>query len=96
MIEIKKLFKEIQESELVVTDRLHGMISSYINNVPAIVFSNYNHKIISSYEWVKGGRIALWNEELNISSFISSSKLENNKSLKSKFSVLSDKIQKLD
>ncbi len=52
--ELKKIFKEIAKSRVVVTDRLHGMIFSVITGTPCIVFSNYNHKIKSTYEtWLK-------------------------------------------
>lgn len=46
-------FEEFQTSELVITDRLHGMIFAAITGTPCIVFSNFNHKIIESYEWLK-------------------------------------------
>ena len=52
--ELKRIFKKISQSKLVVTDRLHGMIFSAITSTPCVVFSNYNHKIKSSYEtWLK-------------------------------------------
>lgn len=47
------LIYRFQTSELVVTDRLHGMILAAITSTPCIVLSNYNHKIKSSYSWVK-------------------------------------------
>lgn len=53
--ELRKIFKKIARSKLVITDRLHGMIFSVITGTPCVVFSNYNHKIKSSYEtWLKG------------------------------------------
>lgn len=46
---------QISKSELVVTDRLHGMILSAITGTPCIVFYGYNHKIKSYYDtWFKG------------------------------------------
>lgn len=44
------LFKKVN---LVVTDRLHGMIFSTITSTPCIVFGNYNYKILESYKWIK-------------------------------------------
>lgn len=41
-------WNELTNSELVLTDRLHGMIFSYITQTPCLVISNKNHKIISS------------------------------------------------
>ncbi|MFV0197395.1 polysaccharide pyruvyl transferase family protein [Empedobacter falsenii] len=42
-----------RNSNLVVTDRLHGMIVSAISGVPCIAIGNYNHKIIESFKWIK-------------------------------------------
>lgn len=52
-IELKKIWKAFSTAEIVVTDRLHGMIFCYITNTPCIVFENSNHKIRGSYEWIK-------------------------------------------
>lgn len=55
--ERKKLLGELidqyKKSMLVVTDRLHGMILSYITNTPCIVFAGDNNKIAGCYEWIK-------------------------------------------
>lgn len=42
-----------RQSKLVVTDRLHGMVFAAITGTPCIVFSNYNHKVRGTYEWIK-------------------------------------------
>lgn len=42
-----------RNSNLVVTDRLHGMIVSAIIGVPCIAIGNYNHKIIESFKWIE-------------------------------------------
>ena len=57
--------EEIKELKILVTDRLHGMIFSYITGTPCIVFDNKNHKVSESYNaWVKGcGFIRLVNEK---------------------------------
>ena len=56
----RERMKEIQEKlnqyfcgNLVITDRLHGMVCSAITGTPCIAFSNYNHKIKSTYEWIR-------------------------------------------
>ena len=53
----EKVFKEkldeFRSAELVITDRLHGMIFSTITSTPCIALGNYNHKIRSSFEWLK-------------------------------------------
>lgn len=51
--ELNKIWNQYKSSELVITDRLHGMIFSYITNTPCLVFLNNNHKISASYEWIK-------------------------------------------
>ncbi|MBQ2986135.1 MAG: polysaccharide pyruvyl transferase family protein [Tyzzerella sp.] len=49
--------EEFKKSELVVTDRLHGMVFSYLTHTPCIVLSNYNHKVCGLYEWIKDSSI---------------------------------------
>lgn len=41
------------KSEMVVTDRLHGMIFSAITGTPCVVFPNYNHKVCGCYDTIK-------------------------------------------
>lgn len=48
-----ELLERISSSEIVVTDRLHGMIFCYITDTPCIVLSGSNHKIRGCYEWIK-------------------------------------------
>ena len=43
---------EFASAELVVTDRLHGMIFATITGTPCLVFSNNNHKVSESYKWI--------------------------------------------
>lgn len=50
---LENLFLTFQSSELVITDRLHGLIISVITSTPCIVFSNFNHKIIYSHKWIE-------------------------------------------
>lgn len=45
--------EEFQKAELIVTDRLHGMVFAYLTNTPCVVFSNYNYKVAGVYEWIK-------------------------------------------
>ena len=46
-------FKDFQKSELVITDRLHGMVFCAISGTPCIVFGNYNQKVKGTCEWIK-------------------------------------------
>ena len=50
--EIKEKMDDMRKSSLVITDRLHGMIFAVITGTPCIVFSNYNHKVKGTYEWI--------------------------------------------
>lgn len=52
---LDKMLVTFSESMLVITDRIHGMIFSYLTNTPCIVLGNYNHKVESEYEWLKKG-----------------------------------------
>lgn len=47
---VNRKLKQINNSSLVITDRLHGMIFSKICHTPVIVFDNNNHKIRNSYK----------------------------------------------
>lgn len=44
--------KEFSKAELLVTDRLHGMVFGMLAGVPVAVFSNLNHKIDGVYRWI--------------------------------------------
>ena len=49
-----ELLDKIKDVKVFITDRLHGMIFSYITQTPCIVFDNNNHKIKGTYEkWLK-------------------------------------------
>lgn len=51
---IKAKILYVQSKQLIITDRLHGMILCYITNTPCIVFRNTNHKIVETYNnWLK-------------------------------------------
>lgn len=41
----EQLLQKYRENQLVVTDRLHGMIFAAITSTPCIALGNYNHKI---------------------------------------------------
>lgn len=49
---VSEKLKQFSEAELVITDRLHGMVFAAISGTRCIVFTNYNHKIIGTYEWL--------------------------------------------
>lgn len=49
---VRKKMQEFCSAELVITDRLHGMIFAALTGTPCIVFSNYNHKVKGTYDWI--------------------------------------------
>lgn len=51
--ELQKIWKQFCEAELVITDRLHGMIFAVLTNTPCIVLRTYNYKLTAQYEWVR-------------------------------------------
>lgn len=51
--ELDTIFSEFQSSNLVVTDRLHGMLFAAITGTPCIAFNNSSKKVEGVYEWIK-------------------------------------------
>lgn len=47
-------FREFSGAELVVTDRLHGMIFCVVTGTPCVVLDSKSPKVRGCYEWVKG------------------------------------------
>ncbi|MCF7623647.1 MULTISPECIES: polysaccharide pyruvyl transferase family protein [Bacillaceae] len=48
--ELRKIWNTFRNAEVVLTDRLHGMIFCAITRTPCIVVNNFNHKIEYSYK----------------------------------------------
>lgn len=51
--ELNKQYIAFQKSELVITDRLHGMIFSAITGTPCIVINSKSPKVRGCYEWIR-------------------------------------------
>lgn len=51
--DLNDMINRYREAGMVVTDRLHGMIFSYITGTPCIVFPSATDKICRSYDWIK-------------------------------------------
>lgn len=49
---VEQLLKKFAQYELVITDRLHGMLLSYLSGTPCIAFDNSTHKVFGVYEWI--------------------------------------------
>jgi len=50
--ELNRHFNKFRSSELVVTDRLHGMIFSAITGTPCIVLNSKSPKVKGVYDWI--------------------------------------------
>lgn len=44
---------EFRSAEVVITDRLHGMIFSAITGTPCVALDNVSHKVSQGYEWIR-------------------------------------------
>ena len=53
-IEVNEKLGQFSKSQLVITDRLHGMIFAALTNTPCIAMSNSNGKVKAVYEWING------------------------------------------
>lgn len=53
MEKLEQKFDQFRHAELVITDRLHGMIFAAITGTPCIVINSRSHKLIGCYEWLK-------------------------------------------
>lgn len=49
---VREKMQEFCSAKLVITDRLHGMVFAALTGTPCIVFSNYNHKVKGTYDWI--------------------------------------------
>ena len=49
--ELEKQFETFSRAELVITDRLHGMIFAAITGTPCAVFFSMSHKVKGVYDW---------------------------------------------
>ena len=48
--------KEFSECELVITDRLHGMVLSAMAGAKTLVCTNCNYKVLGIYNWIKNNK----------------------------------------
>lgn len=50
---LNELWNSFAKAEIVITDRLHGMIFAVITGTPCIAFDNSSGKVANVYEWIK-------------------------------------------
>ena len=51
--ELRKLWQRMASSEIVITDRLHGMVFAALTQTPCIIVNSLSPKIRGCYEWIK-------------------------------------------
>lgn len=61
---IEKMLDYISRFEVVITDRLHCMIMSYITETPCIVLTNSTGKTLGVYEWIKDSNFIITLDKL--------------------------------
>jgi pyruvyl transferase EpsI len=65
--QLKQLLDSFRGAEVVVTDRLHGMVFAAITGTPCIVFHSKNHKIKATYEcWLSSCKYVRFQDDLDI------------------------------
>ncbi len=50
--DVRRKMEELASAKLVITDRLHGMVFCALTGTPCITFSNSNHKVRGTYDWI--------------------------------------------
>lgn len=69
--ELLKIWKKFAAANLVITDRLHGMIFATITGTPCIAFDNIDGKIGHQFEWIRNlGYIKFVSEKENMDQLI--------------------------
>lgn len=67
---LDEIVKKIQKYDLVITDRLHGMILSTIAEVPCMAYDNSTKKISRTYEWIKNSSKTVFMDKFNEESLL--------------------------
>ncbi|NGU66466.1 polysaccharide pyruvyl transferase family protein [Clostridium perfringens] len=68
--ELDKIWRKISSAEVVITDRLHGMIFCAITNTPCIVLKTYNHKVVQAYKWLENQENIVLIEDITLDNII--------------------------
>ncbi len=66
--ELNKLLKKMRNASLVITDRLHGMLLSYVAGTPCIALDNVSGKVQNVWKaWLQETNFIKFSDEKNIS-----------------------------
>lgn len=99
--EVKQKIEEFASVELVITDRLHGMVFAAIAGTPCIALTNCNYKIEGVYEWIKNNEYVRYIEDVsqidNVIEELLKKKdaIYDNSSLQSEYEKLKELIQEV-
>ena len=50
---LMEILSQFRRAQLIVTDRLHGMLFAAITETPCVVTGNCNHKVRATFEWIR-------------------------------------------
>jgi len=50
---LREKINEFRKAELVITDRLHGMIFAAVAETPCVALNGFTHKLRATFEWIK-------------------------------------------
>jgi pyruvyl transferase EpsI len=53
---VREKLVQFKKVEVVLTDRLHGMVFAFLTGTPCVVFGNNNHKVLGVYQWISKNR----------------------------------------
>lgn len=62
---LNEIWDIYRKSEIVITDRLHGMIFAAITETPCIAMNNYNHKVSEFSKWFKNLNYIKFIDDIN-------------------------------
>ncbi|MEY2387238.1 polysaccharide pyruvyl transferase family protein [Lactococcus lactis] len=91
---IDHILSNVARHQIVITDRLHGMIFSYLTKTPAVVLANSNLKIQSTFEsWLKDCQFIKFIKDPNFEQVVDA--INDLKQIEPHYIDLSDKFQPL-
>ena len=98
---LDEILNKFTNSSLVITDRIHGMIFSYLTQTPCIALNNYNHKVRCEYDWIKESNYINFLEDYSDAVFINivdkmlKIKAKEPVNLKDKFILLEKELKRI-
>lgn len=98
---LQGLWNKVSKSQLVITDRLHGMVFAALTNTPCIILHSKSPKIQGVYEWIKNNKFIFLEDDINelsgtIKSALATSDCHfERKNIKEKFDQMAELINKL-